>query len=100
MEQLFAYGTLQDPNIQQELLSRHLSGHPDTLDDFELFPIQLGRQTYPMIRPKAKAYVVGTVLDVRSEELATLDSYETTAYCRVRVTLRSGKVAWVYREPA
>lgn len=99
MERLFAYGTLRDPHVQETLLARSLSGRPDVLDDFELLSIRLGNRTYPIIRPQVGACVSGQALDVRSEELATLDDYETDAYCRVRVTLRSGNEAWVYREP-
>ena len=102
MEPLFAYGTLRDPAIQQKLLARTLAGQADTLDGFELFSVRLGRQTYPMIRPSSRANVsvAGTVFMIRPDELAILDDYETDAYLRVQITLRSGLVAWVYRQPS
>ena len=55
-----------------------------------------------MIRPSSRANVsvAGTVFMIRPDELAILDDYETDAYLRVQITLRSGLVAWVYRQPS
>ena len=40
--------------------------------------------------------VEGDVLSLTDAELDAADRYETADYRRVRVTLRSGLVAWVY----
>ena len=40
--------------------------------------------------------IEGTVLSITEDELERADEYETDDYKRIRVTLRSGKQAWVY----
>ncbi len=40
--------------------------------------------------------VKGTVLELTTEELTLADKYEPDNYKRIRVTLESGKKAWVY----
>ncbi len=99
MKNLFVYGTLQLPEIQLLVLGRALPGTPDVLDDYEKTTITLESNTYPIIRPKAGTSITGQVLTVTADDLPKLDLYETAAYQRVRVTLRSGLTAWVYCAP-
>ena len=99
MDYLFAYGTLQQPAVQQLLLGRELASTPDVLDDYEKISITLGSTAYPIIQPQAGAEVSGLLLSVEADDLPKLDHYETAAYQRVRVTLRSGVDAWVFRVP-
>ena len=40
--------------------------------------------------------VKGTVLELTAAELSLADTYEPEDYKRVKVTLGSGKEAWVY----
>ncbi|MFN8372319.1 MAG: gamma-glutamylcyclotransferase family protein [Anaerolineae bacterium] len=95
-EALFVYGTLQLPEVQQVVFGRLINGTHDVLDGYGRSSITLGRETYPIIMEQAGSSVEGMVLDVTAEELARADHYETDAYRRLRVTLRSGKEAWVY----
>lgn len=99
MQNLFTYGTLRDPLVQQMLLGRLTPGTPDTLDGYGKCEITLESNTYPIIHQQPGRMVNGLVIAVTADELKTLDEYETDAYQRVRVTLRSGIEAWVYGEP-
>ena len=96
MEQLFVYGTLQDPAVQQRVIGRTTTGKPDTLDGFFKSRIALGDGIFPIVIPRHGASVEGLVLDITPEELARMDIYETSAYRRIWVTLRSGLEVWVY----
>ena len=96
MELLFVYGTLQDPEVQTRIIGRTVSGTPDVLEDFFKSPIAMSDGVYPLVIPRHGAAVEGMVLEVTQEELARMDVYETSAYRRVRVPLRSGREAWVY----
>jgi gamma-glutamylcyclotransferase (GGCT)/AIG2-like uncharacterized protein YtfP len=51
---------------------------------------------YPVVIPRHGHEVSGQVLEVTIEELIKMDVYETTAYRRIRVPLRSGRETWVY----
>ncbi len=98
MELLFVYGTLQDPDVQRRVIGREIEGAPDVLDDYFKSEIVMSDGTFPIIVPEAGKSVAGKVLDVTPEELARMDIYETTAYRRIRVGLRSGRETWVYAE--
>lgn len=96
MEQLFVYGTLRDPHIQQRVFGRLIASVPDALDGYQMQRIVLAEGEYPIIAPHPSSSVEGHILQVTEEELARADRYETDAYRRVSVTLRSGRRAWVY----
>lgn len=96
MELLFVYGTLQDPAVQTRVIGRVVSGAPDVLDGFFKTEYAMPEGVYPLVIPRHGHAVVGLVLEVTAEELARMDVYETAAYRRVRVPLRSGLESWVY----
>lgn len=98
MEALFVYGTLQDPVVQKRVIGREIEGTVDMLDDYFKSEIVMSDGTFPMIVPEAGKSVMGKVLDVTPEEIERMDIYETSAYRRIRVTLRSGRETWVYAE--
>ena len=98
LEQLFVYGTLKDPAVQQAVFGRVVEGTPDALEGYHRGEITLGSRVYPIIRPDEGSQVEGRVLEVTLQELALIDRYEGSDYQRVQVTLKSGQRAWVYRE--
>lgn len=96
-EALFVYGTLQDPLVQWRVFGRIVEGQPDTLPGFYKGEIALGDGVFPIALPDHPDSVInGRVLDITPDELARIDIYETAAYRRIRVTLDSGRAAWVY----
>lgn len=96
MELLFVYGTLQDAAVQRRLIGRTVTGTPDTLDGFFKSSMSMSEGVYPLVIPRHGHEVQGMVLEVTIEELLAMDVYETSAYRRVRVPLRSGRETWVY----
>ena len=96
MELLFVYGTLQDPAVQQRLIGRTVTGTPDTLEGFFKSSISMTDGVFPLVIPRHGHEVNGLVLEITLEELLAMDVYETSAYRRIRVPLRSGRETWVY----
>ena len=69
------------------------------LEGYEKSMIGISGRIYPIASPRKESVVEGTVLTITIEELKRIDGYETSAYVRREVTLRSGKRAWVYQRP-
>lgn len=95
-EQLFVYGTLKKPDTQKEVIGRIAKGLPDTLEGYKKSKIKIDDVLYPIIVPDLNSSIEGLVLSITEEELKTIDEYETDAYKRKKVILKSGKSAWAY----
>ena len=95
-EKLFVYGTLIHPEIQQKIIGRVVKTEPGVLGDYKKSTIKINDNIYPIIVPDENSVVGGLVLAVSSSELRNIDEYETNAYRRTKVILKSGKEAWVY----
>ena len=92
---LFAYGTLQQSDVQRATFGRLLQGEDDTLVGFERSTARnLANVTFT---GRAEDGVAGMVFEVTDADLAAADWYEERAsYARTAATLASGKDAWVY----
>lgn len=88
---VFVYGTLRLPAVRRIVIGRRGDARPAILDGY--------RKRRLNIEPAEAAYVEGMILEVSSEELRRLDRYERLGvrYERVRLALRDGSEAWVYR---
>ena len=104
---LFAYGTLQQEDVQLSTFGRRLVGQADELPGFEQSWVAIedaqvvatsGKTHHPIVRfnGNAGSRVAGTVFEVSDAELALADRYEVSSYRRVAVRLASGRQAWVY----
>jgi gamma-glutamylcyclotransferase (GGCT)/AIG2-like uncharacterized protein YtfP len=104
---LFAYGTLQQFDVQQTLFGRRLEGQPDVLPGFALSSVTItdpavlaasGAAVHPIVAPSAdpQAAAPGTVFEITAQELAAADAYEADDYRRIPVILASGLEAFVY----
>lgn len=103
---VFAYGTLQLPDVQTSLFDRVVPTIDDSLPGFHLEWLQItdpeviatsGSDWHPLLRRgEASDVVEGAYLVLDDVELAAADSYEVDDYVRVGVTLSSGVDAWVY----
>ena len=100
MEQLFVFGTLQEPDVQKEVMGRTIAGLSDTLEGYEIGTVEIENETYPNIKESPGSSVDGVVLEVSPAELEKIDVYETDVYQRKRVVLKSGKETWVYQAPS
>jgi gamma-glutamylcyclotransferase (GGCT)/AIG2-like uncharacterized protein YtfP len=96
MEMLFAYGTLQDPEIQREVCGRIWKGRENFLFGYTLSSTVIEGETFPSIMPDVSGVIGGMVCAVASEDLLKADVYEGSSYRRIKRRLASGDEAWVY----
>ena len=99
MEQLFSYGTLRSKQIQMQLFNKVLTGTKDQLLGHKLKSLQIeeefGMADYVVAVPTNEASdpIHGIVFNILATDLAKVDIFESNAYKRVQVTLKSGTVA-------
>ncbi|WP_292832392.1 gamma-glutamylcyclotransferase family protein [Microbacterium sp.] len=104
---LFTYGTLQFAEVQLDTFGHIVAGEGDTLPGYTTDYTEItdhrivdvsGLSVHPMIRHTGNAVdkVLGKVLHVTFAEIEAADEYEVPLYHRERVTLGSGRSAWVY----
>jgi gamma-glutamylcyclotransferase (GGCT)/AIG2-like uncharacterized protein YtfP len=110
-ELLFSYGTLQLEKVQMESFGRMLTGHKDTLHGYKLTKVEItdpkvlaqsDQQFHPIAIPSTNTddKIDGVVFEITKDELTKADEYEVDDYTRVKVTLDSGKSAWMYVDKA
>src|SRR4051794_13102861 len=108
---LFAYGTLQQPEVQLATCGRRLEGRPDVLTGYRLAPLRIssaevvalsGKEVHAIARRSGEPAdrVRGVAYAMTPAELEATDRYEVDAYTRVEVELESGLRAFVYVGPA
>jgi gamma-glutamylcyclotransferase (GGCT)/AIG2-like uncharacterized protein YtfP len=78
------------------VIGRLVKGTPDVLLGYKISTIELRGIVYPILVPEKDGVIEGEVLRVTTEELTKIDAYETDAYRRVKILLKSGMGAWVY----
>jgi len=88
MKYLFAYGTLQFPSIQKEVLGRELKRvFPDTVNTAQGFKLeQLTIENIPytcaVVTGEMEDKVLGTVWEIEESDIPKLDEFETRSYSR------------------
>jgi gamma-glutamylcyclotransferase (GGCT)/AIG2-like uncharacterized protein YtfP len=108
---LFAYGTLQQREVQLATYGRLLEGTPDVLTGYRLDPLTISDPEVVRLSGKAVHWIAratgdpadripGMVFRLTREELEAADRYEVDAYQRVEVVLESGTSAFAYAGPA
>lgn len=96
-EQLFVYGTLKNPKVQRRVFGRVEKGIPDILKGYKRSKVMINNKIYPIIIP-SNGSIRGLIISVTTKELKLIDKYETNAYKKKKIVLKSGKVAWVYQK--
>lgn len=96
MELLFAYGTLRNRDVQEQVIKRVAVGVPDRLIGYRKSTMEIDGEIFPALVEDPHSIVDGILLEVKKDELPKLDRYEGDAYKRKRVVLNSGKKAWTY----
>ena len=99
MDRLFVYGTLGDISVQLRLLGRIVFGVPDVLEGFTREGVEIEGRSYFIAKRKEGESIDGLVLELQEKELIIFDEYETDAYARKKVVLKSRAEAWVYCAP-
>jgi gamma-glutamylcyclotransferase (GGCT)/AIG2-like uncharacterized protein YtfP len=108
---LFAYGTLQQREVQLATYGRPLEGTADALSGYRLEPLTItdpdvvrlsGKAVHNIARHSGDPadHIPGVVFALTEAELAATDKYEVDVYARVEVTLDSGTRALVYVGPS
>jgi len=83
---LFAYGTLQHPDIISYVIGRIPDGEPGILHNFARYSIK--GENFPGLLPKAESQTDGTLFrDIKGQEWTRLDEYESDLYERQTVEL-------------
>jgi len=104
MTKLFSYGTLRSKQIQMQLFNKVLNGTKDQLLGHKLKSLQIeeefGMADYVVAVPTEDASdpIHGVAFNISASDLAKVDIFESNAYKRVQVILKSGTAAWVYIE--
>ena len=104
---LFAYGTLQLPQVQLEKYGRLLEGESDALAGFRVEFLTIrdvdvlrlsGKAEHPIAMETGDPSdrIAGIVYQLNGTELAATDAYEVEPYKRTEVTLESGRRAFAY----
>jgi gamma-glutamylcyclotransferase (GGCT)/AIG2-like uncharacterized protein YtfP len=102
MENLFAYGSLQDKEIQENIFGRVLEGRPDKLIGYSKKIIQIeeefGLTAYPIITStnNPEDSISGVIYKLTEREIQMADTYEGVHYKRIQVELHSNEIVWVY----
>ena len=107
MVNLFSYGTLQLPQVQQSLFGRLLKGTPEELPGYRIDEVKIrdravieksGTDMHPILVATGNPsdIVQGMVYAITQEELEKADDYEVDDYQRTETTMQSGISAWIY----
>ena len=102
MENLFAYGTLRDKEVQETVFGRVLTGIPDKLIGYAVKEIlieeEFGMTEYPIIiaTQNPEDSISGVLYQLSPRELQLADTYEGIHYKRIEVELHSNEIVWVY----
>ena len=108
---LFAYGTLQQREVQLATYGRALDGTPDVLTGYRLEPLTItdpevvrlsGKAVHAIARETGNPAdrIPGVLFLLSEAELAATDAYEVDVYARTEVALGSGTRAFVYVGPS
>jgi hypothetical protein len=108
---LFAYGTLQQREVQLATYGRELAGTADALTVYRLEPLPITEPDVVRLSGKAVHRIAratgnpadripGMLFELSEAERAATDRYEVDAYERIEVTLESGARAFAYASRA
>ena len=96
MEKVFAYGTLLQPDVQQNVFNRVLVGIPSSIRGYEVCTVVIDGEEYPSLRESHTAEVKGEIFTLTDEELQRADVYEGVEYTRKRILTEHKEECWVY----
>jgi gamma-glutamylcyclotransferase (GGCT)/AIG2-like uncharacterized protein YtfP len=99
---LFCYGTLQYPEIMQQVSGIHYAGLPVVLENYACYTLR--GEVFPGIVPEEGAVTRGVVYNgLGNAQLERLDAFENDFYVRRRVVVSGADdrplQAWTYVVP-
>jgi gamma-glutamylcyclotransferase (GGCT)/AIG2-like uncharacterized protein YtfP len=99
MTKIFCYGTLQEPQVQLELIGRVVTGELTSISGFVVLRDYVDPAdgiAYPRVVPMEHGCVYGRVLEFTDAEVLVLDEYETEMYTLEDITTTTGEVVKIY----
>ena len=96
---LFAYGSLIEPDTQREVFGCIRHGEVDWVEGYGIESITCEGVQYARAFPKEGSELRGLRMEVTEAELRNIDLYEGADYVRKVVILKSGSCAWLYQRP-
>ena len=95
-QRLFVYGTLREKSTQRSIIGRITECKDDVLLNYRKSRMKVEGKFYPVALPSKGDSINGLVISLSADDIRKIDRYETSAYKRVRVKLKSGNTAFVY----
>ncbi|MDD5197435.1 MAG: gamma-glutamylcyclotransferase [Candidatus Gracilibacteria bacterium] len=95
-ELLFVYGTLKNPEIQQEIIGKNPIMELDILENHTIVQYAFSDGIYPIAVEAMDKNIEGFILFVSLLDFIVLDEYEGSGYKRVKILLKSRREAWIY----
>ena len=99
MNKIFCYGTLQDPQVQLDLIGRTCIGNLDSIDGFVVIRDYVDPEdgiAYPRLVEMPNGCVYGHIYKFTDSEVLVLDNYETEIYKRTYFETNSGELVQIY----
>ena len=99
MKKIFCYGTLQEPQVQLDLIGRVVIGNLTSISGYVVLRDYVDPTdgiAYPRLYAIQKGCVYGRVLEFTDSEVLILNEYETEMYTLEDITTDNGEVAKVY----
>lgn len=95
---VFAYGTLLDDRIREDVLRYKTSIFHAQLRGFRKGTVTLNNIKYPIIVKDSvtNEIIEGAYFEVSEKDLTLIDNYESDNYARVKVKLENSIEAWTY----
>jgi gamma-glutamylcyclotransferase (GGCT)/AIG2-like uncharacterized protein YtfP len=82
---VFSYGSLMFPEVWQKIVRHEYQSSAGTIHGFRRLCVRDGNYPALVISPRAQPIVGRLYLDVRADDVARLDHFETDEYVRVAV---------------
>ena len=99
MTKIFCYGTLQEANVQLELIGRVVTGELTSISGFVVLRDYVDPAdgiAYPRVVAMPNGCVYGRVLEFTDSEVLSLNEYETDMYTLEDITTATGEVVKIY----
>jgi gamma-glutamylcyclotransferase (GGCT)/AIG2-like uncharacterized protein YtfP len=96
---IFCYGTLQESNVQLDLIGRVVDGPITSIEGYVVLRDYVDPEdgiAYPRVVPMMNGCVYGRVLDFTDAEVKVLNAYETEMYVLEDIQVASGETVKIY----
>lgn len=99
MTKIFCYGTLQEAQVQTDLIGRVVTGELTSISGYVVLRDYVDPTdgiAYPRVVAMPNGCVYGRVLEFTDSEVLALNEYETEMYTLEDITTATGEVVKIY----